>query len=112
MFALILAVMTVDVINGLYEFSGALMLSLHVKQILKDKEVKGVAWPPFVFFASWGVWNLYYYPAVDCWWSFSGGVALVTVNLVYCALMWKYRKDGPFARARTATALAGVILKN
>lgn len=93
MLAFLMAVLTVDVINGLYEFGGAIMLSFHVKTILKDKKTRGVSWMPFVFFASWGVWNLYYYPAVDCWWSFTGGLALVTVNLFYCYLMWRYRKN-------------------
>ncbi len=93
MLAFLVAVMTVDVINGLYEFGGAIMCSMHVKQILKDKKTRGVAWAPFVFFASWGLWNLIYYPAVDCWWSFTGGVALVSVNLFYCVLMWKYRNN-------------------
>lgn len=91
MFAMLLAVLTADVINGLYEFGGALVLSLHVKALLKEKQWRGVSWVPFAFFTSWGVWNLFFYPMVGCWWSFAGGVALVAVNAVYCALMWKYR---------------------
>jgi len=94
MIPLLFAVMTVDVINGLFEFGGAIALSLHVKQILKDKKTRGVSWAPFVFFTSWGWWNaLVYYPAVNCWWSWAGGIALVAVNTVYCYLMWRYRKN-------------------
>jgi hypothetical protein len=94
MIPLLLAVMTVDVINGLFEFGGAFMCWMHVKQILKDKKTRGVAWAPFIFFALWGVWNAtIYYPAVGCWWSWAGGVALVLVNTFYCCLVWKYRKN-------------------
>lgn len=89
-----LSVFTADVINGLYEFGGSIMCAMHVKQILKDKKTRGVSWLPFTFFATWGIWNaVWYYPAVGCWWSWAGGVALVTVNLFYCYLMWKYRKN-------------------
>jgi hypothetical protein len=82
-----------DVINGLFELFGAVMLSMNVRQILHDKQWRGVSWLPFAFFTSWGFWNLIFYPSVDCWLSFTGGLALVTVNVVYCYLLWCYRKN-------------------
>ncbi len=79
-----------DILNGLFEFLGAAMLSKNVHQLYKDKLVRGVHWMPTAFFASWGLWNLFYYPHLGQWWSFSGGVAIVTVNIVWLAMMVYY----------------------
>ena len=83
--------MSPDLLNGLFEFCGALMLTQNVKRLHKDKVVRGVHWMPTLFFASWGVWNLYYYPSLDQWWSFLGGCAIVCVNLVWFGQMLYYR---------------------
>ena len=80
-----------DVLNGLFELIGALLICLHCRRLMADKKVAGVSPWPFVFFTTWGAWNLYYYPSVDCWWSFWGGTAVFTVNMFYCFLLWKYR---------------------
>jgi hypothetical protein len=32
------------------------------------------------FFSSWGYWNLFFYPALDQWLSFVGGLLLVVAN--------------------------------
>lgn len=82
--------MTPDLINGLFEFTGAIMLSRNVVQLHRDKMVKGVHWNATAFFTSWGLWNLYYYPALDQWWSFAGGLAIVSVNAVWLAQTFYY----------------------
>lgn len=79
-----------DVINGLFEFLGAILILLNVKALIDDKEIKGVHWGPTVFFTSWGFWNLIYYPALDQWLSFAGGVALVLVNTWWLGLVIYY----------------------
>lgn len=79
--------MTPDFCNGLFEFLGAAFVSAHVVQILKDKQVAGVSILPFLFFLSWGLWNLYFYPAIGCWWSFAGGVALAAMQIWYVSLI-------------------------
>lgn len=84
--------MIADIVNGLFEFCGALMLARNVLQLHRDKMVRGVHWMPTSFFAGWGIWNLYYYPNLDQWWSFSGGLAIVSVNLVWLCQMWCYRE--------------------
>lgn len=56
-------------------------------RLYKDKEIKGVFWLSRFFFFSWGVWNLWYYRAgIHQMYSFSGGVALVSANLLWCIL--------------------------
>lgn len=84
--------MNPDAINGFFELGGALLLLLNVRAILRDREVSGIHWGPTAFFTAWGLWNLFYYPSLDQWFSFAGGVAIVTVNAVWLALVLKYRR--------------------
>ncbi len=84
---------TPDVINGLFEFVGAFVIVLSIKQVLADKEVKGINWATIAFFAGWGMWNLYYYPHLDQWLSFVGGIAIVATNLVYVSLLIYYSRE-------------------
>lgn len=84
--------MTPDHFNGLFEFLGALMLSRNILQLYRDKLVRGVHWMPTLFFAAWGVWNLYYYPSLDQWASFFGGLAIVSVNLAWFGMMVYYKE--------------------
>jgi hypothetical protein len=84
---------TPDLFNGVYEGVGAVMLALNTRRLYVDKQVKGVSVVPLAFFGSWGLWNLYYYPALGQWLSFTGGAALVTVNLLNLALMMYYIRN-------------------
>ena len=81
-----------DKINGIYESIGGLFIFLHCCQLYKDKSVKGVSVKSFVFFASWGVWNLYYYPHLGQMWSFVGGCHIVFWNIVWICLATHYKK--------------------
>jgi hypothetical protein len=84
--------MSPDVVNGLFECIGALVLSINVRQLLKDKVLRGVHIAPTVFYTLWGVWNLYYYPTLDQWFSFAGGVAVVLVNAAWVILAVYYAR--------------------
>lgn len=84
--------MFVDYINGLFEFGGAIVTWINSYKIIKDKQVRGVFWPIWIFYTLWGFWNLYYYPAVNCWWSFVGGIFLVSGNTVWVYFAFRYRK--------------------
>lgn len=81
-----------DLINGLFEFSGALFNCLNVRAIFRDKKISGVHWSPVVLFSAWGLWNLYYYPHLHQWLSFTGGLAIVSTNLIWLLGVWLYRK--------------------
>ncbi len=91
--------MNPDLINGLFEFIGSLMIWANVARILKDKEVKGIDWRVTGFFWAWGLWNLFYYPHLDQWWSFAGGVSIVIANTVWLSLAWWYSKPRSRHRA-------------
>ena len=83
--------MTPDQINGIFEFTGALFVVQSVRAVLKDRQVKGIRWPIVAFMSFWGVWNLYFYPAVNCWFSFAGGAFLVLANVVWLILLAYFR---------------------
>ena len=87
--------MTPDMINGLFELVGGILLILNVMQLYKDKKLNGVHWSPTIFFTSWGIWNLYYYPSLDQWYSFAGGLFIVTVNSIWLFQIYYYSKVYP-----------------
>lgn len=81
-----------DAINGLFETFGGIAIFGHVRAILRDKAVQGLNPIACVFFTSWGYWNLYYYPHLDQWLSFIGGLLIVAGNTWWVALILKYRR--------------------
>lgn len=81
-----------DIINGLFEFGIAIPLTKGVMMLREDKKVKGFYWPTIAFTTAWGLWNLYYYPHLNQWGSFTGGLIVVGVNLTWLAHVYAYRK--------------------
>lgn len=64
--------------NTVFEAGGAVACWRNALQLYRDREIKGVYWPIYVFYSLWGLWNLVYYPGPGQWWSFSAGTVLVT----------------------------------
>lgn len=79
-----------DAANGAFEVLGGVFVLLSVFKTHRDKMVRGVSWPTTVFFMSWGYWNLYFYPSLDQWLSFAGGVFLVAANTVWVVQLAYY----------------------
>lgn len=84
--------MSPDIINALFEVFGGYFIYLHVKQAYRDKVIKGVSVAAISFMTVWGIWNLYYYPSLDQWWSFLGGVVIVIMNFIWVSLVIYYKK--------------------
>ena len=84
-----------DMINGGFEFAGALLTWMNVRRIHQDQGYAGIFAPAIILFTSWGLWNLYYYPSLGQWWSFAGGIVLASANVAWLALMLYY---GPIGR--------------
>ncbi len=82
-----------DLVNGLFELCGAFFVWLNVRKLHIDKQVRGVYWPVTAVFSVWGLWNLYYYPSLDQWFSFSAGIVLVSANIVWVGMAIRYRKN-------------------
>ncbi len=89
-----------DITNGTYELLGGFFILAHCWRLWKDKRVRGVSFIAVVFFASWGMWNLYYYPHLGQWWSFSGGVFIVAANSFWIGMMVYYKRIEAGATAK------------
>lgn len=83
--------MTNDLINACFEFSGALFVLNNCRTLVKDKLVRGVSLLTTVYFTAWGIWNVYYYPALGQSWSFDAGMCICTANILWIALMLYYK---------------------
>lgn len=86
-----------DLTNGAFEILGAVAIFGHVRRVLKDKAVAGVSIMSTIFFASWGFWNLYYYPHLGQWVSFTGGLFIVLGNVCWIAGLVYYTKHPKLA---------------
>lgn len=79
-----------DLINGSFEFLAGFFVLGHCFRLYRDKKVRGVSITAFIFFTLWGYWNLFYYPHLNQWWSFFGGLSIVTVNTIYDVMLIYY----------------------
>jgi hypothetical protein len=82
-----------DAINGLFELIGGLLICMSIRQLHHDKQVRGVSILPTTFFATWGLWNVWFYPSLGCWFSFAGGLVVVTANLIWVGQMIYYSRS-------------------
>jgi hypothetical protein len=83
--------LTPDQINGMFEFVGGILLWMNCVRLYKDRELKGVSWFPVVFFTTWGYWNLYFYPSMNAWWSFYGGIFIVSANTTWIMMLFYFK---------------------
>lgn len=84
--------MNADLINGGFELISGAMVFLHCWRLYKDKMVKGVSTLAVFFFTLWGFWNLYYYPTLNQWWSFYGGILIVAANTLWVSQIIYYTR--------------------
>lgn len=84
--------MTPDMINGGFEFAAGVAILNHCFTLWRDRCVAGVSTASVAFFSVWGVWNIFYYPHLDQFWSCAGGVFVTLANTVYVALLLRFRK--------------------
>lgn len=80
-----------DFINSSFELLAGVFVLNHCRVLRKEKEVKGVSLASIMFFSVWGFWNIIYYPALNQWCSFIGGIFITAANLVYSTMIFYYR---------------------
>lgn len=84
---------TPDFINGMFESIGGGLVLTNCLRLYRDKEIKGVSIFPTAFFSVWGIWNLYYYPNLKQWLSFTGGLLVTLANVIWvCMAIYYIRK--------------------
>ena len=83
-----------DGINGLFELLGGIFVLLNCIKLYSDKKVKGVSFIAMAYFVLWGYWNIYYYPHLEQWISFAGGLTIVAMNTLWIVMGFYYiRKE-------------------
>ena len=75
-----------DLINGLFESGGSIIIWINIFKLYKDREVKGVYYPLWIFYSLWGLWNLYYYPSLNQQISFIAGITIVAGNIIWSTM--------------------------
>lgn len=80
-----------DLVNALYEAGAGFAVLLHCFSLYRDKIVRGVSTAATAFFFSWGLWNLYYYPHLDQWASFVGGLFITCANFAWVTMLVYYK---------------------
>jgi len=80
-----------DLINGGFEALAGFFVLNHCRVLYAQKAVRGVSAISTSYFTLWGIWNLYYYPALNQPISFFGGLFVVTANILHVAMMLYYR---------------------
>lgn len=81
-----------DIINGGFETLGMFFILPSILKLHREKVVRGVSWTHAGFFWTWGAWNLIYYPSLDQWLSWGGGIALFLANTVWLAQLIYYTR--------------------
>ena len=81
-----------DYINAIFEGLNVLFVCLSIKKLFFDKLVRGISIYHITFIVLWGFWNIYYYPSLGQWLSFSCGIGLVIVNSIWYIMMIYYIK--------------------
>lgn len=79
--------MTPDLINGAFEAVGGICSWLTVSRYLKERKVSGIFWPAAFYYSTWGIWNLFYYPALHQPISFVCGVFLSSGTVTWLLLV-------------------------
>ena len=80
-----------DLVNGSYESLAAFAVLNHCRVLYNAKKSEGVSILSVIFFWTWGIWNVYYYPHLNQWISFLGGCMIVLANGLYVYLLIKYK---------------------
>jgi hypothetical protein len=81
-----------DLVNGLLELVGAILLLNNCRVLYRHQKVEGVSVTATAYFSCWGMWNLYFYPSNHLWFSFAGAICLTLTNISWVGMAICYRK--------------------
>lgn len=79
-----------DLINGLFELAGAVATGYNLVVLLRHKQVRGFAPWAYVYFTTWGAWNIYYYPHLHQFISLAGTICITISNCLYTGFALYY----------------------
>lgn len=82
---------TPDIITGAFESLAAFAAVGNLRATYRAKRSDQLSLGAMGFFLAWGIWNFYYYPSLNQWAAFAGGVGIVAVNGAWFGLAAYYR---------------------
>jgi hypothetical protein len=85
--------MVPDLVNGGFEALASLFILNHCRAIWRSRQAHGISLLSTVFFAAWGLWNIWYYPHLGQLFSFYAGIAVVCANFFWIYSIWLIRKS-------------------
>lgn len=90
----------VDLINGIFESIGAVVIWINVRQVIKDKFISGVHWVPALFWTVYSFWGLIYYYTLHQPISLIAGISIALGQAIWLGLFVKYWRPNVEKRAR------------
>jgi acyl-coenzyme A synthetase/AMP-(fatty) acid ligase len=79
-----------DFINASFELCGGFFLLPSILSAWRAKKIVGYHWTTALFFWSWGLWNLVYYPHLGQWTSTVAGLGVTSAATVWLYLVIRY----------------------
>lgn len=83
--------METDLINSLFTFGGGLFAWRNAWVLFRERKVCGVSRASQGFFTLWGIWTLVFYSQLNHWSSFAAALVIVSANIVWVALAFRFR---------------------
>lgn len=80
-----------DIVTGGFETFGGIPILMSILKTHRDKRVTGLHVSSNLFFTTWGLWNLYYWPHLGQVAAFLGGVVLCLANVVWLGQVLYYQ---------------------
>jgi len=83
--------MNPDQVNASFEGISAILTLINVRELYKDRMVKGISLIPQFVFICWGIWNIYYYYHLSQPWSWYTAMLMTSVNLWWTVLAIRFK---------------------
>jgi hypothetical protein len=85
-------ILTDDQVNSLFQLGAMISVLNHCRLMWRSKEANGVSILSTLFFASWGLWNLWFYTSLKQPWSFYASVGAMFANSFWVFSIWYIRR--------------------
>lgn len=83
--------MIADYITASFSVIGMLVIIRSIVLLSKQRMVRGVSLWQAEFFATWSVWNLFFYHSLGLWWSWYGAVGIAVTNVTWVCMLCTFK---------------------
>jgi len=82
-----------DLITGILEVTAGFFQFLNCRQIIRDREIKGVLWHLTFFYTSWSLWDVWYFAHLGQWFAWAGTWVVLSASVLWLHLAIYYNRD-------------------